>query len=32
VAEPSRDRDRDSVDVLVFLLWAAVLLVLLRYV
>lgn len=32
VAERARDRDGDRIDVLVYLLWAAVLLVLLRYV
>jgi hypothetical protein len=32
VADRARDRDSDRVDILVYLLWAAILLVLLRYI
>jgi hypothetical protein len=32
VADRARDRDSDRIDILVYLLWVAVLLVLLRYV
>jgi hypothetical protein len=31
VADRARERDEDRIDILVYLLWAAVLLVLLRY-
>jgi hypothetical protein len=32
VAGRSRDRDDDRIDILVYMLWAAVLLILLRYI